>query len=107
MKAGELRHRITINQKVTTQDPVTGEQLESWAQWARPWADFTALSVKDFIASQSNQSQIVARVKIRYREGLDPKMKISFRGKEYAIAGVLPDPDSGLEYVTLPLKEDI
>ena len=107
MKAGELRHRITINQKVTTQDPVTGEQLESWVQWARPWAKFEPLSVKDFIASQSNQSQIVARARIRYRDGLDPKMRVNYRGKDYSISGILPDPDSGLEYVTLPLSEEL
>ena len=37
----------------------------------------------------------------------DPKMRVNYRGKDYSIAGILPDPDSGLEYVTLPLSEEL
>ena len=44
---------------------------------------------------------------IRYRTGILPTMRILFRGKAYNIAGALPDKDSGLEYLTIPVSEGV
>lgn len=44
---------------------------------------------------------------MRYRDGLLPTMRILYRNKVYSIHGVLPDPDSGLEYLTLPVSEGV
>lgn len=54
------------------------------------------------MAAQAVQSEISARITIRYRAGLLPTMRIVFRGQVYNIAGALPDAVSGLEYITIP-----
>lgn len=107
MRAGKLRHKVTIQAPGLTQDPVTGEMVAGWADFASVWASVEPLSARDFIAAQANQSEITARIVIRYREGILPTMRILHRSKVYAIQGVLPDAKSGLEYLTIPVSEGV
>lgn len=107
MRAGKLRHKVTIQAPGLTQDPVTGEIRPEWTDFASVFASIEPLSARDFIAAQANQSEITARIVIRYREGLLPTMRILHRGKVYAIQGVLPDAKSGLEYLTIPVSEGV
>lgn len=109
MRAGPLRHPIVIEASERSQDPVTGEITKTWEpiQVAPIWARWEWLSVRDFMAAQAGQSQIVARVTVRYRPGLDYTMRILYRDKIYNIEGLLPDAESGLEYITIPVSEDL
>lgn len=107
MRAGKLRHKVTIQAPGLTQDPVSGEMLPGWTDFASIWASIEPLSARDFIAAQANQSEITARIVIRYREGILPTMRILHRGRVYAIQGVLSDAKSGLEYLTLPVSEGV
>lgn len=109
MRSGELRHPIVIQSAERSQDPDTGEITETWVdiQYRPIWARWEWLSVRDFMAAQAGQSQITARVTIRYRDGLNHKMRILYRGKIYNIEGLLPDAESGLEYITIPVSEDL
>lgn len=102
MQAGKLRHRVTIQAPGMTQDPNTGEMLEGWTDVATCWASVEPLSGRDFIAAKAQQSEISARIVIRYREGIDSTMRVLHRGRTYSIEGPpLPDDKSGLEYLTL------
>lgn len=103
-----LRHRITLEIPGLTQDPVGGEMIPGWQVFAENVpASIEPLSARDFIAAQANQSEITARIVMRYREGILPTMRILHRGKVYAIQGVLPDAKSGLEYLTIPVSEGV
>ncbi|MCJ0972683.1 phage head closure protein [Pseudomonas sp. PS1] len=103
-----LRHRITLERPGLNQDPVSGEMIPGWQVFAESVpASIEPLSARDFIAAQANQSEITARIVIRYRPGILPTMRILHRGKVYAIHGALPDADSGLEYITLPVSEGV
>jgi SPP1 family predicted phage head-tail adaptor len=104
--AGSLRHRVQIEELVASRDS-DGVLTESWQPFAEVWASIEPLSAREFIASGAGQSQIVARITVRYRAGLTPSMRIVHRGKTYNIAGVLPDKVSGLEYITLPVTEGV
>jgi len=105
MRAGRLRHRVTIREFQQTQDPTSGEMVSAWVEVATVWAHVEPLSVRDFVAAGAAQSEVSARITIRYRDDLTAAMRIEHRGKTYAIAGVLPDKASGLEYITLPVSE--
>lgn len=103
MSAGRLRHRITIEQPVQAQDPVTGALATTWATVATVAASIEPLSVKDFIAAQAKQSQVSVRIVIRWRSGLSHAMRfVGTDGTIYKPAGFLVDPESGREYVTCP-----
>lgn len=110
LKAGRLRHRVAIQAKVQAQDPVSGETVTTWQTvpgWESVPCAIEPLSAREFIAASAIQSQIVARITLRYREGLLPTMRIVHKGKIYNPPGFLPDADSGLEYVTIPVAQGV
>jgi len=106
LAAGRLRHRIHIQERVLSQDsnldPVT-----SWEPVATVWAAVEPLSTREFFAAQAAQSEVVARITIRYRDGLNAQMRILHRGKIYNPAGFLPDAVSGVEYMTIPVTQGV
>jgi SPP1 family predicted phage head-tail adaptor len=102
LEAGRLRHRVAIERFEVTQDPVTGAVTESWTEIAKVWAGIEPLSVREFVQSAAGQSEVTARITIRNRDILATD-RITHRGAVYNIRGVLPDKESGLEYITLPV----
>lgn len=107
LAAGKLRHRVEIQQPVETQDPDTGAADVSWELYAERWAEYVAQSVREFIAAAAVQSEVKGRFTVRADEGITADMRVIHRGKAYAILGVVPDPDSGLEYMTLAVSEGV
>ena len=107
LAAGRLRHWVAIQKPVTTQDQNTGEMLTTWTNIASTWAEVAPLSVRDFIAAGTEQSQVSARIVIRHRDDVDATMRIVHRGIAYRILGVLTDPETGLEYQTLPVGQGV
>jgi len=108
IKAGQLCHRVDIQQRQRSQDAETGETTHTWVTlWASVPAAIEPLSVREFIAAKAAQSEIVARITIRHRDGLDATMRIVHNGKIYNPAGWLPDKESGLEYLTAPCSEGV
>ena len=109
ISAGNLRHRITIQKKmVTDRHPVTGTEITEWVPlWESVPAEVVPLSVREFVAAQAVQSKLSARIRIRWRPGVDASMRILHDGRIYNIEGVLPDPDSGRAYLTLPCSEGV
>lgn len=102
MNIGKLRHRVTIEQLIVEQDS-DGAQIESWVNpfGMDLWAEIQPLSGRELIASQSLQSEVKARIIIRYRDGVVPTMRVLHRGNIYNIAAVIPDIKTGKEYLTL------
>lgn len=112
VESGTLRHRIEIQEyRYISQDPVTGAEIRQWQRFHECWASVEPLSVRELVAAQANQSKVTMRVKIRYVDGIDAGMRIvrKVRGVEQIlnIEGVQPDPDSGLEWLTLPCSAGV
>jgi SPP1 family predicted phage head-tail adaptor len=64
-------------------------------------AEITALSGRELIAAQAEQSAVTTRIKVRYRPGFVTSMRILHRNTVYNVEAAIPDPDSGFEWVTL------
>lgn len=104
--ASELRHRVTIQQKGLDRDADGYPKPDTWTDYKNLWAKVTHLSGKDLIAAQANQSKVVARLKLRYREDIHTEMRVLYKGKRYAIdSQALEDVNSGNEYITFLLSE--
>ncbi|MBI6132322.1 phage head closure protein [Serratia marcescens] len=105
MQAGKLRHRITLQKPEKVQNPDNGEMEDAWLDLTTIWAEVVPLSSREFVAAQAMQNAVTTRITIRYRQDIQPKYRILFRGKIFNIEGILSDPKSGLEYLTLPCSE--
>lgn len=110
--AGRLRHRVDIQQRAEVQDQLTGEVTWAWIAFAlKVAAEVSPASAKEFIQSGAMQSEIIAKIIIRWRQGVVAKMRAVHTVKGvatyYNIEGVLNDPQSGLEWMTLPCSQGV
>ena len=108
MQSGRLKHRITIQKPVNTQDPVTGKLIQTWENVKTIFAEVTDLSTRDVIAAKAANSTIQARAKVRFSsttKQIDSTMRVLFDGYFYKIDGnPMRDPDSRREYLTINLS---
>lgn len=98
MSAGKYRHHIRLQVQGETAGPL-GPQPSAWTDWepgpgqgADIPAEVVPLSGRDFIAAGEKQSEVSARIEIRWLPGVVDTMRVLFDGQLYAIAAVLPDP---------------
>lgn len=108
VNAGELRHRITIQHYLKGGRDDDGFNLPSaWTEHAKVWAKITPLSTKDLLSAQAAQSEVTARMKVRYRTGIniDTTMRVIWKDRIFAIDSQgLDDNDTGMEYTTFNLS---
>lgn len=101
MRAGVLRHRVELQRPDAGVDPVTGATHENWLKVRTVWASVQPLSTREFLAAGESQGKLVARIVIRYAADVDHTWRAVHRARIYNIEGVMPDAESGLEYLTL------
>jgi len=107
LRAGRLRHRVDVEDLVTSQDS-DGNIVEGWMTFASHVpAEIVALSARELIAAQAVQSRVSNRITLRTLPGLLARMRIVHRGVVYNIEGVIPDPASGIRFVTLPCSSNV
>lgn len=104
--SGKLRHRVTIESRETIINSC-GEQVTEWVEFAKRWAAVEPLSAREFIAAQQVQSAVTTRITMRTLPGLLPSMRIIHGNAVYNIAGILPDKNSGGEYITIPCSAGV
>nr|WP_317199798.1 phage head closure protein [uncultured Psychrobacter sp.] len=108
VKAGELRHRVTIQEYIKGGRDDDGHELPSdWTLYQTVWAKITPLSTKDLLTAQAAQSEVSARMKVRYQTGqnINTTMRVVWKDRIYAIDSQgLDDADTGLEYTTFNLS---
>jgi len=105
LAAGKLRHRIEIHELVSVQNETTGNLEPTWPLYRDAWADVRPVAAREFIAAGAEHSKVVVTVRIRKIDGVQTSMRIRHGERLYNIEGVLPDPASGNEYLTLPCSE--
>ena len=88
MKIGSLRHRVTIESQTTTQDAYGGEVI-TWSEVATVWAAVEPLSGREFMDGRRQEAEINTRIRIRYRSGLLPGMRVTWGDHTYDIEAVI------------------
>jgi SPP1 family predicted phage head-tail adaptor len=91
VRAGELRHRVTIQGRTITRNSY-GEEKVDWMPVATVWAEVTDLSGREYFAAQQVQAEVTTRIRIRYRPGVAPEMRVVAGARTFDILAVL-DPD--------------
>ena len=90
MKAGLLRNRITIQQKVNGKDAL-GQTVDQWVDVCTVRAEIRDVSGKEYQSSQAEQSQTDCKILIRHRNDITPDMRVFCNGIYYDIKAVLED----------------
>ena len=74
-----MRDRVTFQHVVTGLDAF-GQPSITWVDSFTVWANVTDLSGMELIKSMTLVSDATTTVKIRYRTGIDPTMRIIWEG---------------------------
>lgn len=90
MKAGKLNNRIEILQRVKRQDE-SGAVVFRWEVCRRLWADVRHVSGVETMRHDVLNASRRASMRVRYKAGITPDMRVRCAAGLYAIKAVLPD----------------
>ena len=102
MRAGRLDQRVTVEQLVTIGDS-WGGTVEAWAPLMSVWAAVEPLVGREYLAAQAAQSEVTARVTMRYRPGITAQDRVIHNGTTYNIVSLI-DVRSGHRELVLMCK---
>lgn len=78
---GRLRHRVSLQAATITRDEFGGE-IRTWAEVADLWADIEPLQGREFLEGRRQETELDTRIRIRYRLGVLPGMRIVWASAE-------------------------
>lgn len=64
MKAGRLRHRVTLQRGTVTANS-HGDQVRAYTDLRTVWADVEALGGREFLAAEHVQAEVTSRITMR------------------------------------------
>jgi SPP1 family predicted phage head-tail adaptor len=89
MKAGDLRHRVILQRPIEIRGTDYADVQRTWQDVATLWASVEPLSGREFFANAEMQGELTARVRLRYRPGVTPKMRLQYDGRIFEIQSVM------------------
>lgn len=107
ISAGSLRHWVALQRDIGGQNSETGEMFANWQTQAECFAEIVMQSAREFVAASAEQSEARGRMTIRFRDDVNPTWRVVYRGKYYAILGIMEDAESMLEHLTLVVGEGV
>ncbi len=105
IRAGELRHKVTI-QNYTTSPNAVSEPVKTWADYATVWASIEPIRGKEFWDSQQVNAEITGKIKLRYLSGITSKMRVKYETRIFEILSVINPGEKNRE-LQLMVKESV
>lgn len=87
MRSGELKQRIEL--QIPTRSQSSGEWLDTFTTQATIWGAIEPLSGNRLFLAQQANSQIQGVCRIRYREGVTPRMRLKFGTRIFQIVSII------------------
>ena len=106
MRAGQLRHLITVEQKTTTPDGIGGGS-EQWSTFAETWAAIWPVSASETVKNMQASGEITHRVRIRFIDSVTKDMRITYGSREFEIVQPPINFEERNQYLDILCKEDV
>ncbi len=88
MRAGPMRHRITIKRPIEAQ-AADGSVIRTWETFTTAWASIEPLAGREYFAAAREQADISHRIRMRFAEGITHKLRASFESRIFEIESVI------------------
>ena len=75
MRAGFLRHRLEFQDKSVARDAYGAETI-TWGESFTVWGSVEPYLGREYLQAKQQQAEVSHRVRIRYRSGVKPTMRI-------------------------------
>ena len=86
MKAGKLRHQVTLQRNRPEQN-LLGEPLPNWIDYATDIpAEVAPLVGKEFYGAQQINTELTTRVRLRWRSDVKAGDRVAFKERLFLIA---------------------
>jgi head-tail adaptor len=89
--AGNLRERVVIEQRLSARNSLAGA-TGKYVYAGEAWAALMPLIPSDLTQADALSAMPRWSVTMRKREGIDPRVRLTWRGKYLAVRSVLSDP---------------
>ena len=105
ISAGQLNHRVLIQQPTTVKDAL-GAPTQVWADVAAVWADIAPISGREARIADRIASEVSHQITVRYQPLFsDPRsgsqMRVLFKGRVFAIHGALNEDEANVAVILL------
>jgi SPP1 family predicted phage head-tail adaptor len=87
--AGKRNRRVTVERFTPTQDPGSGQNVETWATLATLWASWRRASARETLAASEISAQVTDIFELPWTTTTDtitPLDRLTFKGRTYNIA---------------------
>lgn len=88
MDASDLRDRVNIMAKTSTQDAY-GQSVVTWVLVASVWANVKQIRGREFFAAAQINQETTVKFTIRYLDNITTLNRLEYNGKAYDITGVI------------------
>lgn len=105
MRAGTLRHRITIEEATVVENEF-GEPEQSWAAFAERWARVSPLEGQERWNAQQVHAEVTHEIELRHLDGVKAEMRVNFGGRLFDIEAPM-NPDERDEKLILLCTERV
>jgi SPP1 family predicted phage head-tail adaptor len=89
MRAGLLRELVTVQQRISTQDPY-GQAVDAWSEVAKTWASVQPLRGNERFTAAQTKAAIDTKVTMRFRNDVMPgRNRILFGARVLDVESVI------------------
>jgi len=89
MRAGKLRHRVTIQTPTVT--TTRGQETTTWTTYDTVWASIEPLYGREYWEAAKINSEITAKITMRWRRGIKPQMRCVYGPRIFEIISIIDD----------------
>lgn len=88
LPSGNLNRRISIMQHIDIPDAGSGDD-RSWKLFATCWASMKPQPGHEIFHTEQVEEQLAYVIRIRYRKGIDPSMRVYYKNRIMEIRSVM------------------
>ncbi|NNV07499.1 head-tail adaptor protein [Geobacillus sp. MMMUD3] len=107
MNPGLFRHRITFqkyNESAVNENGFPLEENQRWQDIKTVWAMIKTLQGREYYEAATTQNENTIRFIVRYTIGINPDMRIKYKGRMFEILSVINDDERNVT-MTIVAKE--
>lgn len=88
IERGELRHRVSIEQRARTSDGAGGHTA-AWSEYTAAWCSISPYRGYQKFQAMQLETPITHKIKMRYQSGITTDMRIIFDSRKFDIKEVI------------------
>lgn len=89
MRAGKLRHLVTVQTELEDQSSMTGAVTKAWATVASVYASVEPLIGRELQRAMAERAELTYTIRTRYLAGITTRHRLLYDGKTFNIRSVV------------------